>query len=110
MDIPVANEVAGAEPADFVDAERRFGGLERLYGPEALRRLMGATVAVAGISGVGLWRVEALPRSGVGLLTMLVMDPVGETNKTSTFPLPLQPLSKHHMQAKRAGRAGTTTP
>lgn len=80
MDIPETNKMAGPEPAESADAERRFGGLERLYGPETLRRLVGAHVAVAGIGGVGSWCVEALARSGVGQLTLIDMDHVAESN------------------------------
>lgn len=89
MDIPenkgvaAARAVEAAESAGQVetaDVERRFGGLERLYGPETLRRLTGAHVAVAGIGGVGSWCVEALARSGVGQLTLIDMDHVAESN------------------------------
>jgi tRNA A37 threonylcarbamoyladenosine dehydratase len=63
-----------------VDAQRRFGGLERLYGPESLARLGRAHVAVAGIGGVGSWCAEALARSGVGALTLIDLDHVAESN------------------------------
>ena len=35
-------------------AERRFSGVERLYGAEGLERLRAAHVAVVGLGGVGL--------------------------------------------------------
>lgn len=63
-----------------VDAQRRFGGLERLYGPESLARLGRTHVAVAGIGGVGSWCAEALARSGVGALTLIDLDHVTESN------------------------------
>lgn len=62
------------------DYERRFGGLERLYGPEALGRLAAAHVMVAGIGGVGTWCAEALARSGVGAITLVDLDHVSESN------------------------------
>jgi tRNA A37 threonylcarbamoyladenosine dehydratase len=65
---------------DLIDPERRFGGLERLYGPQSLERLSGAHVAVAGIGGVGSWCVEALARSGVGGLTLIDLDHIAESN------------------------------
>jgi len=65
---------------ESVDLERRFAGLERLYGPEGLQRLAQAHVAVAGIGGVGSWCVEALARSGVGQLTLIDLDHVAESN------------------------------
>lgn len=79
MDISeVDDDTAIPEPA--ADVERRFGGLERLYGPETLRSLVGAHVVVAGIGGVGSWCAEALARSGVGRLTLIDMDHVAESN------------------------------
>src|SRR5690554_4211551 len=62
------------------DAERRFGGLERLYGPGAAARLGGAHIVVAGIGGVGSWCAEALARCGVGRITLIDLDHVGESN------------------------------
>ncbi len=62
------------------DYERRFGGVERLYGAGALARAMAAHVVVVGIGGVGSWAVEALARSGVGRLTLIDLDHVAESN------------------------------
>jgi len=62
------------------DAERRFGGLDRLYGAGASHLLRGAQVAVVGIGGVGSWAAEALARSGVGALTLIDLDHVAESN------------------------------
>lgn len=62
------------------DYERRFGGLQRLYGPEAMGRLAAAHVMVAGIGGVGTWCAEALARSGVGTITLVDLDHVSESN------------------------------
>lgn len=60
--------------------QRRFGGLERLYGVDGARRLRGAHVAVVGVGGVGSWAAEALARSGVGQLTLIDLDHVAESN------------------------------
>ena len=65
---------------ELIDNERRFGGLERLYGPDSLARLSQAHIAVAGIGGVGSWCVEALARSGVGRLTLIDLDHISESN------------------------------
>lgn len=62
------------------DFQRRFGGLERLYGPTSLDKLQGAHVVVAGIGGVGSWCAEALARSGVGALTLIDLDHIAESN------------------------------
>ncbi|MFG6448097.1 ThiF family adenylyltransferase [Roseateles sp. BYS180W] len=62
------------------DAERRFGGLRRLYGSVAYERLRQARVAVVGLGGVGSWAVEALARMGVARLVLIDMDHVAESN------------------------------
>jgi len=62
------------------DYERRFGGIERLYGTGALLRLAAAHVVVVGIGGVGSWAAEALARSGLGRLTLIDLDHVAESN------------------------------
>jgi tRNA A37 threonylcarbamoyladenosine dehydratase len=62
------------------DHERRFGGIERLYGAGALSRAAAAHVVVVGIGGVGSWAAEALARSGIGRLTLIDLDHVAESN------------------------------
>lgn len=63
-----------------VDVNRRFAGLERLYGEKAPNTLACAHVAVAGLGGVGSWCAEALARSGVGHLTLIDLDHIAESN------------------------------
>jgi tRNA A37 threonylcarbamoyladenosine dehydratase len=63
-----------------LDIERRFGGIARLYGREALARFADAHVGVIGVGGVGSWAVEALVRSGIGELTLFDLDHVAESN------------------------------
>lgn len=63
-----------------VDSERRFGGIGRLYGPDAPELLKHAHVMVVGMGGVGSWAAEALARSAVGALTLVDMDHVAESN------------------------------
>lgn len=60
--------------------ESRFGGLERIYGSDALLRLRQAHVLVVGLGGVGSWAVEALARTGIGTLTLVDLDDVCATN------------------------------
>lgn len=62
------------------DLERRFGGLQRLYGTAGARRIRAAHVAVVGIGGVGSWAAEALARSGVAALTLIDLDHIAESN------------------------------
>ncbi len=70
---------AFSPPPDW-DAQRRFGGLARLYGPAGAARIRAAHVAVVGVGGVGSWAAEALARSGVGRLTLIDLDNVAESN------------------------------
>jgi tRNA threonylcarbamoyladenosine dehydratase len=60
--------------------ERRFGGIARLYGSDALQRFQQAHVCVVGIGGVGSWAAEALARSAVGHITLIDLDNVAESN------------------------------
>lgn len=61
--------------------ERRFGGLNRLYGEGFAPFLAEQTQAmVIGVGGVGSWAVEALARSGVGRLVLVDLDHVAESN------------------------------
>ena len=62
------------------DYDLRFGGIGRLYGTAAMRRLQGAKVAVVGIGGVGSWTAEGLARSGVGEIHLIDLDDVCQTN------------------------------
>jgi tRNA A37 threonylcarbamoyladenosine dehydratase len=69
-----------------MDFQRRFGGLARLYGHEALERFSRAHVCVIGIGGVGSWTVEALARSAIAHLTLIDMDHVAESNINRQLP------------------------
>jgi tRNA threonylcarbamoyladenosine dehydratase len=65
---------------ESADLQRRFGGLERLYGVPGAAAVRAAHVAVVGIGGVGSWAAEALARSGVGELTLIDLDHIAESN------------------------------
>jgi len=51
-----------------------------LLGEDAMNKLKHSHVAVFGLGGVGSWCAEALARSGVGTLTLVDQDTVGESN------------------------------
>ena len=68
------------------DAGRRFGGIARLYGQQALERFQTAHVCVLGIGGVGSWAAEALARSAIGRLTLIDPDHVAESNINRQLP------------------------
>jgi len=74
---PPSGAVFSMEEADV---QRRFGGLERLYGVPGAARIRAAHVVVVGVGGVGSWTAEALARSGVSRLTLIDMDHVAESN------------------------------
>ncbi len=84
------------------DVERRFGGLSRLYGPDANIALQHARVAVVGIGGVGSWAAEALARSGIGGLTLIDMDHVAESNVNRQVQALTQTLGQAKIEAMGA--------
>lgn len=53
---------------------------EMLLGAAAMEKLEKSHVAVVGLGGVGSWCAEALVRSGVGEITLIDRDTVGESN------------------------------
>ena len=75
------------QPLDFerpdfehTDVERRFGGVKRLYGEAGLGKLQAAHIVVVGIGGVGSWAAEALARNAVGIITLVDLDNIAESN------------------------------
>lgn len=68
------------ESIDTNQPHRRFTGTQRLYGAPAFTRLQAAHVVVIGIGGVGSWAAECLARTGLGQLTLIDLDVVGESN------------------------------
>ena len=71
-----------AEPdaCQSMDAVRRFGGLDRLYGAAGAGEIRRSHVVVVGLGGVGSWAAEALARSGIQRITLIDMDHVAESN------------------------------
>ena len=82
--------------SEHVGLQRRFGGINRLYGAAALDRLAQSHVIVIGIGGVGSWAAEALGRSGFGKLTLVDLDHIAESN----FNRQLHALEATQGQAK----------
>ena len=58
----------------------QFSRTELLFGPEAMEKLRRSRVAVFGIGGVGGYAVEALARTGIGMLDLIDDDRVCLTN------------------------------
>ena len=73
----------------------QFSRTRLLFGPEGMEKLKNSHVAVFGIGGVGGYTVEALARSGIGVLDLVeplkvwsVLDN-GETQRLFISALPL---------------------
>lgn len=75
--MPASHHAKSQMQADF---ERRFGGIARLYGAEALQKFRSSHVCVIGIGGVGSWAAEALARSAIGRITLIDLDHIAESN------------------------------
>ena len=91
------------------DLQRRFGGLERLYGVAGAAEIRAAHVAVVGIGGVGSWAAEALARSGVGEITLIDLDHVAESNINRQIHAVTDTVGQAKVQAMRE-RIGTIHP
>ena len=63
-----------------LDMQRRFSGVARLYGDAGLAKLQTAHIVVVGIGGVGSWAAEALARNAVGVITLVDLDNIAESN------------------------------
>lgn len=66
--------------------QRRFGGIQRLYGDRGSEVLSQAHFCVVGIGGVGSWAAEALARSGIDRITLIDFDEICETNINRQLP------------------------
>jgi tRNA threonylcarbamoyladenosine dehydratase len=84
---------------DEIDFKRRFGGISRLYGADALARFKGARICVIGVGGVGSWVVEALARSAIGHLTLIDLDNVAESNINRQIQATSETLGKAKITA-----------
>lgn len=66
--------------------DRKFIGMDRLYGVGSAVQLSQRHVCVIGIGGVGSWVVEALARSGVGRITLIDADDICVSNTNRQLP------------------------
>lgn len=99
-------DIAEQTCAAGADSARRFGGLDRLYGPGALAQLQASHVLIAGIGGVGTWAAEALARCGVGALTLVDMDHIAESNINRQAHALTDTLGQAKIEAMAARIAG----
>ncbi|WP_287876105.1 tRNA threonylcarbamoyladenosine dehydratase [Acidovorax sp.] len=80
VSVPAVVASVAGDAGSYVDRQRRFSGLERLYGVAGAARIEQSHVVVVGIGGVGSWAAEALARSGVGRISLIDLDHVAESN------------------------------
>lgn len=86
--------------------DRRFGGLERLYGVAGAAAIRASHVVVVGIGGVGSWSAEALARCGVGRLTLIDLDHISESNINRQIHALESTLGQSKVEAMRERIAG----
>ena len=79
-----------------------FSRQEILLGPEGMKRLAQASVAVFGIGGVGSYVVEALARSGVGRLLLIDSDRISESNLNRQLIALHSTIGQRKVEAARA--------
>ncbi len=77
---------------------RRFGGVQRLYGKTALEKFQQAHIVVIGIGGVGSWVAEALARNAIGKITLVDMDVVAESNINRQLPALSSTLGRNKIE------------
>ncbi len=76
-----------------------FSRTALVLGDRAMEKLARSHVAVLGLGGVGGYAVEALARSGVGALTLIDQDDVGQTNLNRQLLATAHTLGKPKAQA-----------
>lgn len=78
--------------------ERRFAGVEKIYGEDAFRQYEHSHVMVIGIGGVGSWAVEALVRTGIAELTLIDMDVIAASNINRQLPAMSSTLGREKVE------------
>ena len=81
----------------------QFSRTQSLFGKNAMERLANSRVAIFGIGGVGGYTVEALVRSGVGMIDLVDDDKVCITNINRQIHATHQTVGKYkvHVAAER---------
>ena len=82
----ISNLFNVAKTDQQVNMNRRFGGVQRLYGKAALEKFQQAHVLVIGVGGVGSWVAEALARNAIAKITLIDMDIIAESNINRQLP------------------------
>lgn len=87
-------------------SRERFGGIHRLYGNTAVKRLAQAHICVIGVGGVGSWAAEALARTGIRKITLIDLDDICITNTNRQIHTLVDTIgrSKVEVMAERIGQ------
>lgn len=88
-------------PSHDDDQQRRFAGVARVYGEQALGRLSTSHAVVVGLGGVGSWAAEALARQGLGRITLIDLDVIVPSNVNRQ----LHALTEHFGRGKAEAMA-----
>lgn len=75
-----------SSPLISPDESRRFLGTRTLFGASAVDTFSQAHVMVIGVGGVGTWAAEALARTAVGVITLVDLDVIVESNINRQLP------------------------
>jgi tRNA A37 threonylcarbamoyladenosine dehydratase len=86
---------------DAIDFNRRFGGVERLYGKSAFTHFQKSHICIIGIGGVGSWAAEALARNAIGKITLIDLDHIAESNINRQIHALSQTLGKSKVLAMK---------
>ena len=62
------------------DTNRRFLGIQKLYGQQGYQQIINSHICIIGIGGVGSWVAESLARSHVNEISLIDLDHVAESN------------------------------
>lgn len=81
------------------DYERRFMGVQALYGADNREKFANAIVYIVGVGGVGSWAAEALARTAVGHLVLIDLDILVESNINRQLPALSETLGESKIEA-----------
>ena len=62
------------------DTQRRFLGIQKLYGQHGYHNIIHSHICIIGIGGVGSWAAESFARSHVNEISLIDLDHVAESN------------------------------
>ncbi len=79
-----------------------FSRTEALIGKDALEKLKGTKVCIAGLGGVGSYAAEALVRAGIGSFILIDFDTIGPSNLNRQLLATLDTIGKPKAELMKA--------